>query len=62
MVFSFIWRYLQTGLLAFEQESGNTMSSLVMEMYCMTVDPVIWKYGVSNVHKTLLKGDKNCYI
>jgi len=48
--------------MVFEQESGNTMSSLIMEMYCMTVDPVIWEYGGSNVHKTLLKGDKKCYI
>jgi len=32
MVFSFIWRCLQIDLLAFEQESGNSTSSLIMEM------------------------------
>ena len=53
---------LQIDLLAFEQESGNSTSSLIMEMYCMRIDPFIWEYGGSNVHKTLSKGNKNCYI
>jgi len=28
----------------------------------MRIDPFIWEYGGSNVHKTLSKGNKNCYI